>query len=227
MEATLFQIQVERQLESSSLRMKNRTEILIRNGRNGYTETYFHAFLDVLGRILLCLSDSSLIPNLSYISEAAACLLDRQLQTYIVPYTEVVWFSSKAFNYDWFDRRAYYRKGKPLPQKCGSFQVFLDGFRDANLFLRENPWPDRYNSSFNTEVAPKKTKWTAMCLTGATGDDLEAQNDAPENSNPTQDPSPRFQWTEALQQNFREELEKLVILDYMMRNTGTSIFHLA
>jgi phosphatidylinositol 4-kinase type 2 len=62
-----------------------------------------------------------------------------------------------------------------------------------------------------------------MCLKGATGDDLEQQNDAPESSNPTQDPSPRFQWTEALQQNFREELEKLVILDYMMRNTGHPI----
>ena len=93
---------------------------------------------------------------------------------------------------------------------------------DANLFLRENPWPDRYNSTFNTEVAPKKTSWTAMCFPRATGDDLEAQNDAPQSSNPTQDPSPRFQWTEALQQNFREELEKLVILDYMMRNTGIS-----
>ena len=88
------------------------------------------------------------------------------------------------------------------------------------MFLRENPWPDRYNSAFNTEVAAKKSTWTAMCFPGATRDDLEAQNDAPQSSNPTQDPSPRFQWTEALQQNFREELEKLVILDYMMRNTG-------
>jgi phosphatidylinositol 4-kinase type 2 len=60
-----------------------------------------------------------------------------------------------------------------------------------------------------------------MCFPGTTGDDLEAQNDAPQSSNPTQGPSPRFQWTDALQQNFREELEKLVILDYMMRNTGT------
>jgi hypothetical protein len=162
-----------------------------------------------------------LIPNLSYISEAAACVLDRQLKTFIVPHTEIVWLASKAFNYDWFDRRAYYRKGKPLPQKVGSFQVFLEGFRDANLFLRENPWPDRYNSGFSTDVAPKKNTWAAMCLGGATGDDLEAQSDAPQSSNPTQDPSPRFQWTEALQQNFREELEKLVILDYMMRNTGT------
>ena len=169
---------------------------------------------------------------MSYISEAAACILDRQLKTFIVPYTEIVWLSSKAFNYDWFDRRAYYRKGKPLPQKVGSFQIFLDGFRgtlfpclplslltwaDANLFLRENPWPDRYNSSFNTEAAPRTNSWTAMCFPS------EGQVEAsPESSNPTQDPSPRFQWTEALQQNFREELEKLVILDYMMRNTGIS-----
>jgi len=76
-------------------------------------------------------TDNSLIPNLSYISEAAASVLDRQLKLFIVPHTEVVWLSSKAFNYDWFDRRAYYRKGKPLPQKVGSFQIFLDGFRGS------------------------------------------------------------------------------------------------
>jgi len=175
--------------------------------------------LDGLGIHLCNHADASLIPNLSYISEAAACVLDRQLKTFIVPYTEVVWLSSKAFNYDWFDRRAYYRKGKPLPPKIGSFQVFLEGFRDANLFLRENPWPDRYNSTFNTDAAPKKTKWNRMCLKGAVDED-EIDEDAPQSSDPTQHPSPRFQWTEALQQNFREELEKLVILDYMMRNTG-------
>ena len=69
-------------------------------------------------------------------------------------------------------------------------------------------------------MAPRKSRWPNMCLTGATGDELEEQNEALQSSNPTQDPSPRFQWTEALQQNFKEELEKLVILDYIMRNTG-------
>jgi phosphatidylinositol 4-kinase type 2 len=60
-----------------------------------------------------------------------------------------------------------------------------------------------------------------MCLgSSAKHEDIEAQHEA---SNTTQDPSPRFQWTQALQQNFREELEKLVILDYMMRNTGISL----
>ena len=33
----------------------------------------------------------------------------------------------------------------------------------------------------------------------------------------------RFFWTEALQQSFREELEKLVILDYIMRNTDRGL----
>ena len=33
----------------------------------------------------------------------------------------------------------------------------------------------------------------------------------------------RFFWTEALQQSFREELEKLVVLDYIMRNTDRGL----
>jgi hypothetical protein len=103
------------------------------NGRNGYIGIYSLVSLDGLGKSFVWVN-GSLIPNLSYISEAAACVLDRQLKTYIVPYTEVVWLSSKTFNYDWFDRRAYYRKGKPLPPKIGSFQVFLDGFR-GNFFI--------------------------------------------------------------------------------------------
>lgn len=77
-----------------------------------------------------------LIPNLSYVSEAAAYVLDTQLRTNLVPYTEVVELSSKSFHYDFWDRRAYYRKRKPLPMKPGSFQVFLKGFKDANIFLK-------------------------------------------------------------------------------------------
>lgn len=79
-----------------------------------------------------------MIPNLSYISEAAACVLDRQLRTFLVPYTDVVKLSSKAFHYDYWDRRAYYRRHKPLPQKVGSFQVFLQGFQGTRsiLFVR-------------------------------------------------------------------------------------------
>ena len=58
-----------------------------------------------------------LIPNLSYVSEAAAYTLDAQLRTDIVPYTDVVYFSSKVFFYDFWQRHAFYRRKKPLDRK--------------------------------------------------------------------------------------------------------------
>jgi hypothetical protein len=55
--------------------------------------------------------------------QAAASLLDRRLQTFIVPRTEVVSISSPTFFYSWLDLR------KPeLPSKPGSFQLFCHGF---------------------------------------------------------------------------------------------------
>ena len=48
---------------------------------------------------------------------------------------------------------------------------------------------------------------------------MEAQS-----SNSNSDPQSRkFAWTEPVQQQFREELEKLVILDYIMRNTDRGL----
>jgi hypothetical protein len=35
---------------------------------------------------------------------------------------------------------------------------------------------------------------------------------------------PGFNWTPALQQQFREQFEKMIILDYLIRNTGTLIY---
>ena len=191
----------------------------------------------------------SLIPNLSYISEAAACLLDRQLGTYMVPYTDVVRLSSKAFHYDYWDRRAFYRRRKPLPPKVGSFQVFLQGYQgvlglsvprpvpltpasaDANIFLRNNPWPDPYGTGFRSDpAAPKRrTPWNYAC--GPTSGDVEDDGDqaggADDLSDGPSTASPagerRFVWTEQIKQSFREELEKLVILDYIMRNTDRGL----
>jgi len=169
---------------------------------------------------------SCLIPNLSYVSEAAASLLDRQLKTFLVPYTDLVWLSSKAFHYDYWDRRAFYRKGKQFPDKVGSFQVFLRGFKDANVFLKEHPWPDRYNSSFRTRGAGKHSSgWTSSCRVSGADDDMdEAESDGSETlPDPLENESRKFFWTDALQQSFREELEKLVILDYIMRNTDRGL----
>ncbi|KAL8824203.1 MAG: hypothetical protein Q9191_005222 [Dirinaria sp. TL-2023a] len=170
-----------------------------------------------------------LIPNLSYVSEAAAYVLDTRLRTHLVPYTDIVYLSSKSFYYDFWDRSRYYRKGKPLPAKVGSFQVFLKGFKDANLFLRDHPWPDQANTGFRPQDAPraKKKPWGETCRPGGPGSDEEYEDESTSEVRSTSgehDSQGRsFAWTERLQQSFREQLEKLVILDYIMRNTDRGL----
>ena len=163
-----------------------------------------------------------LIPNLSYISEAAAYVIDSRLRTNLVPYTDVVYLSSKSFFYDFWERRR-----KTLPAKPGSFQVFLKGYKDANIFLRENPWPDQANGGYRADNAPRRKKrpWTETCGIGATGIPSDEEEEANMLSPPLADePSERkFAWTDAIKQSFREELEKLVILDYIMRNTDRGL----
>ena len=170
-----------------------------------------------------------LIPNLSYVSEAAAYVLDSRLRTSLVPYTDIVYLSSKSFHYDFWDKSNYYRKRKPLPAKVGSFQVFLKGFKDANLFLKDHPWPDQINSGFRPDDAPRwrRKPWTETCRPGsATSDDEQVTRSEVRSMNgedDTQGHERGFTWTDALKQSFREELEKLVILDYIMRNTDRGL----
>lgn len=171
--------------------------------------------------------EHSLIPNLSYVSEAAAYVLDCQLRTYLVPYTDVVWLSSKSFHYPFWDRRKFNRKKRGLPAKPGSFQVFLKGFKDANVFLREHPWPDQYWSGFraNDVHRNKRQRWTDNCRPSSRPqlEDVEYSDDE-DQENGSASPGPnRFNWTEPLKESFREELEKLVILDYIMRNTDRGL----
>lgn len=162
-----------------------------------------------------------LIPNLSYVSEAAAYVLDSQLRTNLVPYTDVVSLSSKSFHYDYFERRAYYRKHKPLPGKLGSFQIFLKGYKGATDFFREHPWPDRHG---NFEVAPKgkkkRRRWADHCRPGSEpAEEVGSEDESSELPSSEQSRTRQEFWSDNLQQSFREELEKLVILDYVMRNT--------
>jgi hypothetical protein len=166
-----------------------------------------------------------LIPNLSYVSEAAAYVLDCQLRTGLVPYTDVIGLSSKSFHYDWIDRRAFYRKKRPFPEKLGSLQVFLKGYKGATDFFREHPWPDQH-SGFQDVPSQKRQKgrWDNACRPkrgtgdGAANGDYDSDDEA-EGMAGGRERRPAEYWTEELQQSFREELEKLVILDYIMRNT--------
>ncbi|KAG9290079.1 hypothetical protein G9A89_010385 [Geosiphon pyriformis] len=167
---------------------------------------------------------SCLIPNLGYLSEAAASILDQRLRLNIVPVTKVVWLSSPSFHYDYLDRVAARSKKnpKPLPEKIGSFQVFLEGFKDANVFLRDHPWPENLNHNVTTTSSDhdlggyerqNQSRLNALMCRGNNGneDDRDLEESYPLGR--------RFAWTPSLQEQFREQFEKLVILDYLMRNT--------
>lgn len=119
-------------------------------------------------------------PN-RYLSEAGASLVDQKLKLNIVPKTRVVRLVSETFNYPRIDRqkaklkrtiKEHYPSARfnrmTLPPKTGSFQLFVNGYKDADYWLRR----------FEQEPLPPKTVT-----------------------------------------NFQLQFEKLVILDYIIRNT--------
>lgn len=165
-----------------------------------------------------------LIPNLSYVSEAAAYVLDIQLRTNIVPHTDIVWLSSKSFYYDFWEKGGFWRRNKQLPAKPGSFQVFLKGYKDATMFLKEYPWPDQNTADFRADIVDKrKRRPMANCMPGASLSDDEDESTLRVPSPAPIENVPKFAWTSTLKQAFREQLEKLVILDYIMRNTDRGL----
>lgn len=134
---------------------------------------------------------SCLIPNLGYISEAAASVLDQQLLSYIVPHTEVISLTSSSFYYSYWQKQFDHE----LPLKIGSFQLFLNGYVDAQTWFKLHPIP-------LSRILPDTNEVTIHV-----DDDNTTNLDL------------KFRWSLATIQQFREELEKLVILDYIMRNT--------
>ncbi|KAG8569447.1 hypothetical protein GDO81_014416 [Engystomops pustulosus] len=130
-----------------------------------------------------CFGRGCLVPNQGYLSEAGAYLVDEKLGLGVVPKTKVVWLVSETFNYSAIDRaksrgkkyalekvpkvgRKFHRIG--LPPKVGSFQLFVDGYKEADHWLRR----------FETEPLP-----------------------------------------ENIRKQLQSQFERLVILDYVIRNT--------
>jgi len=143
--------------------------------------------------------------------------------TNLVPYTDVVYLSSPSFNYDFWDRRAFYRKKKPLPPKPGSFQVFLKGFKDASAFLKQHPWPDQTNTNVTAPAdRNRRTRWADDCRLGSAESD-DDDIDGEQRVGRAEAERRKHFWSPALQESFREELDKLVILDYIMRNTDRGL----
>lgn len=98
-----------------------------------------------------CFGRSCLVPNQGYLSEASAYAVDRKLNLGIVPKTRVVKLFSQTFNYSAIDRaksrtkrnvsERFPKVGKHfnrigLPPKVGSFQLFVENYEDAAIWLR-------------------------------------------------------------------------------------------
>ncbi|KAM4607800.1 phosphatidylinositol 4-kinase type 2-alpha-like [Polymixia lowei] len=110
-----------------------------------------------------CFGRDCLVLNQGYLSEAGASLVDQKLELNIVPKTKVLYLASETFNYNAIDRvksrgkrlalekvpkvgQRFHRIG--LPPKVGSFQLFVEGYKDADHWLRRfeaEPLPENTN----------------------------------------------------------------------------------
>uniref|UniRef100_A0A250YJ42 Phosphatidylinositol 4-kinase type 2 n=1 Tax=Castor canadensis TaxID=51338 RepID=A0A250YJ42_CASCN len=116
-----------------------------------------------------CFGRGCLLPNQGYLSESGAHLVDEKLHLGIVPKTKVVWLVSETFNYSAIDRaksrgkkyalekvpkvgRKFHRIG--LPPKIGSFQLFVEGYKEAEYWLRKfeaDPLPENIRKQFQSQ----------------------------------------------------------------------------
>lgn len=207
---------------------------------------WLHRSLHHLAPRVVPFGRSCLIPGQSYLSESAASVLDRHLESWIVPRTQVVKLRSEAFYYDWVDRERAKKGVEELREKDGSFQVFLKGFTgvsterdshpldnlwtesvrdaDGSDFLRQHPYPP------TSRPAAKSTGRTRSSLIlncfpccGSSPIDDSPDDAAPIPESPPEASSPEFEWTPEMVESFQLELEKLVVLDYLIRNTDRGL----
>ncbi|CAO1616106.1 unnamed protein product [Parajaminaea phylloscopi] len=185
-----------------------------------------------------------LVPGFSAMSEAGASLLDDRLQLGLVPKTQLVSLSSTSFHYSYRDRQAFEELGHELPQKIGSFQTFLHDYVMVSTFLRRNPFPSRPLSVFERDLAAEqrahrksrkrkstklrqcsgKLKYLLLCRGDLKTLPRKENGVTPsllrqEEEDLLIEEDDAFLWTPELIQSFRLELEKLVVFDYLLRNT--------
>ncbi|GAA5925749.1 1-phosphatidylinositol 4-kinase LSB6 [Sporobolomyces koalae] len=176
---------------------------------------YLHRTLHHLLPRVIPFGRSCLIPGQSYASESAASVLDRHLGSHIVPRTEVVALGSRAFYYDWIERERAEKYGGDYKEKEGSFQVFLEGFTDASDFLTKHPYPPTTRSK--QQRTRDRSCWSSCfstCASNSASPDEQERDPTPDSA---------FEWTSDMVESFQLELEKLVILDYLIRNTDRGL----
>jgi phosphatidylinositol 4-kinase type 2 len=147
----------------------------------------------------------------------------------VVPRTQCVGLSHGAFYYTYLQKETARVRGRELPEKLGSFQVFLKGFEDAKDFLRRHPWPGRstidtlgedvHRKGVHRSWYDKSLRW--VC--GSVGGEEEEELSVGEKFGVGGGGGGGLVWTENLMLEFRGELEKLVVLDVLMRNTDRGL----
>jgi len=150
-----------------------------------------------------------LVPNLGYISEAAASYVDRRLHLNIVPRTEIVSLASPSFYYSTKELQDYYSGKSPLPKKKGSFQLFMTGYKDANIFFKEGY--EKIAKKNNASNSNESLRSNIPSL-----HTLSSRDSLQEMEHP-------FNWTIKTQKEFQWQFERLVILDYLIRNTDRGL----
>ncbi|KAJ1500836.1 phosphatidyl inositol kinase [Coelomomyces lativittatus] len=166
-----------------------------------------------------CFGRSCLVPNVGFLSEAGASLLDERLGFGLVPRTEVVYLSSSAFHYS-----SSQRKRNEFAPKVGSFQLYLKGFQDASLFLKIHPLPSlppMQQSTLFSPAQPPRQK----------GDHTYAPISQGSTSiihGPEVHPLANLDevcgiWNQRTFLSFLHQFQRLTILDYIMRNTDRGL----
>ncbi|KAH6566694.1 hypothetical protein BASA62_006560 [Batrachochytrium salamandrivorans] len=176
-----------------------------------------------------CFGRTCIIPNQGYVSEAAASYLDRRLGLNIVPRTEIVCLSSPTFHYSFRDRWAYRIWHKELPLKTGSFQLFLNGYKDATTFFRQGYDCMRTMAAAVPAATPailhspsSQSPDANPTASGSSHPDLQPGTDDPHPSVINPSPSHPLGWSSDQQMQFQLGFERLVILDFLIRNTDRS-----
>ncbi|KAM4016887.1 phosphatidylinositol 4-kinase type 2-beta isoform 2-T2 [Anomaloglossus baeobatrachus] len=176
-----------------------------------------------------CFGRGCLVPNQGYLSEAGAYLVDEKLGLGVVPKTKAVWLVSETFNYSAIDRaksrgkkyalekvptvgRKFHRIG--LPPKIGSFQLFVDGYKEADYWLRRfetEPLPENIRKQLQSQFERLVILDYVIRNTDRGNDNwlirYESQEDLIEGSEKASDDSSPKEWTE------KEPIIKIAAID--------------
>ena len=113
----------------------------------------------------------------------------------IVPRTEIIYLASPVFSYKKSQLHASRGRFKPLPPKIGSFQLFVHGYMDASAFFCKGYERLRRISQEALNSSEK----------------VQDINDDADN------------WSDSEKHKFRILFERMVVLDYLIRQTDRSM----